>query len=549
MEKRIIVAFVLSFAVLYGFRWMFPPPEQPVTEPTAPVQAPAAPAAASPQAPAPPPASPPAPEAQVGDIQAETTEDLVVDTPLYTASVSNTGGALTSYTLKAYSDGEGRPLQLINQLAGQKLGWPLVFETSDASLNQVLARARFQAEREGDRILLEFAGGGVHARKTLEFSRDNYEFSIQSSLSRDGKDVKHAIVWQGHFGDQSLPPDPATLHVIHQTDAAFTRVPSGSIADSLTLNTARAGIEDLYFLAMFMFDSPMPGKVLKQEFPGEDNQPHPALHLSADMPDGKAVRVFVGPKEQQWLSKADPLLPAVINYGWFEIVAKPLLLALLWIHSYVGNFGWAIIILTVVLNLALFPLRLKQQVAMLKMQKIQPQMKTLQDRYKKLKANDPRRAQVQSEMMGLYKEHGVNPLGGCFPLLLQMPVLIGLYSMLSVSIELRRAPWLGWITDLSRPETLLIPVLPILMTISMIVMQKMTPTTVDPAQAKMMMIMPVMFLFMFWRAQSGLTLYWLTGNVIGIGQQVFINKYWSPRTEAKLGARSKSKEARDDKEK
>ena len=182
---------------------------------------------------------------------------------------------------------------------------------------------------------------------------------------------------------------------------------------------------------------------------------------------------------------------------------------------------------------------------MLKMQKIQPQMRTLQDKYKKLKASDPRRAQVQTEMMGLYKVHGVNPMGGCFPLLLQMPVLIGLYSMLSVSIELRRAPWIGWITDLSRPEMLLIPVLPILMTVSMIIMQKMTPTTVDPAQAKMMMIMPVMFLFMFWRAQSGLTLYWLTGNVIGIGQQVFINKYWSPRTETKLESRSKSKESRD----
>jgi YidC/Oxa1 family membrane protein insertase len=550
MEKRIIVAFILSFAVLYGFRWMFPPPEQPAVETSAPAQAgPASPAAATPQAPVPTPATTPAPETAAGDIQAETAENLVVDTPLYTATVSNTGGALTSYTLKAYTDGEGRPLQLINQVAGQKLGWPLVFETSDASLDQMLTKARFRAQQEGDRILLEFAGGGVHARKTLEFKRDNYEFSLQTSLTKDGKDVKHAMVWQGHFGDQSLPPDPATLHVIHETNAAFTRVTAGSITDSLAFNTARAGIEDLYFLAMFLFDSPTPGKVLKQEFPGEDNQPHPALHLSTDMPDGKAVRVFVGPKEQRWLSKADPLLPSVINYGWFEIVAKPLLLALLWIHSYVGNFGWAIIILTVVLNLALFPLRLKQQVSMLKMQKIQPQMRTLQDRYKKLKANDPRRAEVQSQMMGLYKEHGVNPLGGCFPLLLQMPVLIGLYSMLSVSIELRRAPWLGWITDLSRPEMLLIPVLPILMTISMIVMQKMTPTTVDPAQAKMMMIMPIMFLFMFWRAQSGLTLYWLTGNVIGIAQQVFINKYWSPRTEAKLGAR-KSKESRDnDKEK
>ncbi len=545
MEKRIIIAFVLSFAVLYGFRLIFPPPEEPAAPVTTTTEAPT-----SPDAPASQPAGPAAaegttaPEAPVGEIQAETEQNLVVDTPLYTATVSNTGGVLTSYTLKAYSDGEGRPLQLINQAAGQKLGWPLVLETADTELNEMLAKARFMARQEDDRILLEFAGGGVHARKTLEFKRDNFEFTFESSLTRDGKDVKHSVVWQGHFGDQSLPPDPVTLGVLYEAEAAFTRVAASSVTDPLTFTTTRAGIEDLYFLAVFLFDSPTPAKSIKQEFPAEEtgSDPHPALHVSADMSADKPIRVFVGPKDQEFLAKADPLLPSVINYGWFEVVARPLLFALLWVHSYVGNFGWAIIILTIVLNMAMFPLRLKQQVAMLKMGKIQPQMRTLQDRYKKLKANDPRRAEVQSEMMGLYKQHGVNPLGGCLPLLLQMPVLIGLYSMLSVSIELRRAPWIAWIDDLSRPEMLLIPVLPILMTVSMIIMQKMTPTTVDPAQAKMMMIMPVMFLFMFWRAQSGLTLYWLTGNVIGIAQQVFINKYWSPRTEAKLETRPKSKE-------
>ncbi|PYS21022.1 MAG: hypothetical protein DMG11_28620 [Acidobacteria bacterium] len=180
---------------------------------------------------------------------------------------------------------------------------------------------------------------------------------------------------------------------------------------------------------------------------------------------------------------------AVINYGWFEIIARPLEVALLTIHSYIGNFGWSIVLLTLAINLVLFPLRLKQQVSMQKMQKIQPQMRTLQDKYKKLKANDPKRPQVQAEMMDLYKQHGVNPLGGCLPLLLQMPVFFGLLSMLSVSIELRRAPWILWIKDLSQHDPYY--VLPILFAISMIVMQKMTPTSVDPAQAKMMMIMPV----------------------------------------------------------
>jgi YidC/Oxa1 family membrane protein insertase len=261
------------------------------------------------------------------------------------------------------------------------------------------------------------------------------------------------------------------------------------------------------------------------------------------MPEGKAARVYVGPKQRDWLAKTDPQLVAVINYGWFEFIAKPLLYFLLLIHSYVGNFGWSIILLTLAINLLLFPLRIKQQMSMQKMQKIQPQMRTLQDKYKKLKANDPRRAQLQTEMMGLYKEHGVNPLGGCLPLLLQMPVFIGLYSMLSVSIELRRAPWMLWIRDLSQHDPYYI--LPILFAVSMVIMQKMTPTTVDPAQAKIMMIMPLMFAVMFLRAQAGLTLYWLAGNLVGIGQQVIVNKYWSPQADAKPQAKTRPKDSGD----
>ena len=170
-------------------------------------------------------------------------------------------------------------------------------------------------------------------------------------------------------------------------------------------------------------------------------------------------------------------------------------------------------------------------------------MRTLQDRYKKLKVSDPRRAQVQTEMMGLYKEHGVNAMGGCLPLVLQMPVLFGFYSMLSVSIELRRAPWALWISDLSQHDPYYIT--PILMAVSMFVMQKMTPTTVDPAQAKVMMIMPLMLTVMFLWVQSGLMLYWLTSNIVGIGQQVFINKYWSPRSEARLQSRHRPREANE----
>jgi YidC/Oxa1 family membrane protein insertase len=347
------------------------------------------------------------------------------------------------------------------------------------------------------------------------------------------------VVWQSGFGDQSLPPDPARDYVLHQVDATFTKVNLNSLTDVQTFTSPRTGIEDQYFLAMFLFDSPFNAKVHKEEFPGPDGNPLPTFHVSAPMPEDRPIRVYVGPKDRNWLSKADPQLAAVINYGWFEFISKPLLFVLLWIHSYLGNFGWSIIILTLAINLLLFPLKLKQTTSMMKMQKIQPQMRTLQDKYKKLKANDPRRAQLQTEMMGLYKVHGVNPLGGCLPLLLQLPVFYGLYSMLSISIELRRAPWALWINDLSQHDPYY--VLPILLAVTMFIIQKMTPTTVDPAQAKVMMIMPFMFAFMFLRAQAGLTLYWMAGNVVGIGQQMFINKYWSPQAEAKVQAKNPSK--------
>jgi YidC/Oxa1 family membrane protein insertase len=544
MEKRIIVAFILSFGVLYAFRALYAPPEQPA-------QTAVAPKATSPQPPPEPQqqnppvtvSGAPPTEPAAGEIRSERAESLVVDTPLYTATVSNVGGVLKSYKLKAYSDGEGKPLELINITSAEKVGWPLAMETADAPLNDMLAKAQFSARQERERVVLEFAGSGVHARKTIEFNRESYEFSFETLLTKDGKNVPRSVVWQGGFGDQSRPADPAQQNVLHQTEAAFTKVSLSGIDEPQTFSTARAGLEDQYFLAMFLFDGPVSGKVQKQEFPGADGKPVPTFHFSASMPEGKPVRVYVGPKERTWLSKADEQLASVINYGWFEFIAKPLLFFLLLIHSYVGNFGWAIILLTLAINLLLFPLRLKQQVSMQKMQKIQPQMRTLQDKYKKLKANDPRRAQLQSEMMGLYKVHGVNPLGGCFPLLLQMPVFIGLYSMLSISIELRRAPWMLWIKDLSQADPYYI--LPILFAVSMFVMQKMTPTTVDPAQAKMMMIMPVMFAVMFLRAQAGLTLYWLAGNLVGIGQQVLINKYWSPHADSKLEAKARLKENGD----
>ena len=550
MEKRVIIAFALSFAVFYAFTVLFPPK----------------PAETTPQAQtAPPQVNKPAPQSRqpvekteerviptTEEERADKAEDFVIDTPLYTATVSNVGAVLKSYKLKMYTDGEGKPLELIDQTSASKVGWPLAVMTGDKALDDELNDAQFAGRKYGDQLSLAFASKGVHVRKTLQFDPERYEFSLDVGLTNDGKNVPHYIVWRGGFGDQSIPQDPAKKNAVYQTDSAFKRVNLRSLKDQeQDYTSVRAGVDDQYFLAMFLLpDNPVQVRVRKLEYPAPDGKTQiPTLSLAAMVPEGRTLHVYVGPKQRDALAKADPQLPAVVDYGWFEFIARPLVFCLLWIHSYIPNFGWAIIILTIALNVVLFPLRLKQQVSMLKMQKIQPQMRRLQDQYKKLKPTDERRPEIQRQMMNLYKEHGVNPMGGCLPLLLQMPLLFGFYSALAYSIELRRAPWMLWVKDLSQPDYVFgtIPILAILMAVSMFIQQKMTPTTnVDPAQARMMMIMPVMFIFMFWSQSSGLVLYWLTSNVMGIVQQVFINKYWSPHAEAKLRAGPKPKEARGD---
>ena len=548
MEKRVIIAFVLSIAVMYLFTTLYTPrkpldPASAVETTTTPAPAnpiPTLPSGAAEKAePAPPPEQ---------ESRAAKAEDFVIETPLYTASVSNVGGVLKSYRLKAYSDAEGHPLELIDQPAAAKVGWPLSLTTGDNALDDELNGAQMVGHRDGDRLSLDFVSKGLLVRKIFQFDREKYEFSLQPIVMKDGKNIPFNIAWRGGFGDQSIPQDPARKNGVYQTDSAFKRVNLRSLKDQeQSYTTLRAGVDDQYFLAMFLAPDPVQVKIRKLEYPAPDGKSQiPTLSVAAAVPGGRPLPVYVGPKQREALAKADPQLPSVVDYGYFEFIARPLVFGLLWIHSYIGNFGWAIILLTIAINVVLFPLRLKQQVSMLKMQKIQPQMRRLQDQYKKLKATDPRRAQVQADMMNLYKEHGVNPMGGCLPLVLQMPLLFGFYSALAYSIELRRAPWIFWVKDLSQPDYVLhnIPVLALLMAVSMFIQQRLTPTTnVDPAQAKMMMIMPLMFTFMFWSQSSGLVLYWLTSNVIGIGQQIFINKYWSPHAEAKLGTRAKPKEA------
>ena len=230
------------------------------------------------------------------------------------------------------------------------------------------------------------------------------------------------------------------------------------------------------------------------------------------------MKFFAGPKDFDVLASIDRDLVRAIDFGMFAVIVVPLLRSLKWINGFVGNYGWSIIFLTIIINAIMFPLRHKSVVSMRKMQEIQPEVKAIQDRYAKLKTTDPARQKMNQELMALYRERGVNPASGCVPMLLTMPVLFAFYALLTTAIELRGAPFVGWIHDLSLHDPLYIT--PVAMGLSQLWQQRLTPATgVDPAQQKMMMFMPVLFTGMFLWAPSGIAIYWLMSNLWGIGQQ------------------------------
>jgi YidC/Oxa1 family membrane protein insertase len=296
------------------------------------------------------------------------------------------------------------------------------------------------------------------------------------------------------------------------------------------------GVDDHYFMTAAIDPGATRVEYRTLALPGTEGTQRvfvsPTLHW-AERPE--RVRFFVGPKQFDLLRAADAELVRTINYGIFAWLVVPLLNTLKWLYGFTGNYGWSIVILTVLISLAMFPLRHKSVVAMRKMQAIQPEMKAIQERYKSLKVTDPARQKMNTEVMNLYRERGVNPASGCVPMLLTMPVLLAFYSLLSMSIELRGAPFGMWLQDLSERDPFY--VMPAMMGITMFWQTKISPSTADPAQQRIMLIMPVMFTAMLAFAPSGVVLYWFISNLWAIGQQYFTNWLIGPPTLATVPPR------------
>jgi YidC/Oxa1 family membrane protein insertase len=328
------------------------------------------------------------------------------------------------------------------------------------------------------------------------------------------------------MGTYSPPSQP-----IFYRDGDVTRIAPSDVLENAVQEGSFgfAGIDDHYFLIAALAG----GQRLRQEYrpldvplPGTETVAH-FIDWSVRYPTApRNARFFLGPKDFDVLVSIDRDLVRSIDFGIFAWLVVPLLRALKWVNGYVGNYGWSIIILTVLINVAMFPLRHKSVVSMRRMQALQPEVKVIQDRYAKLKMSDPARQKMNAELMTLYRERGVNPASGCVPMLLTLPVLFAFYSMLSVAIELRGAPFVGWIRDLSVYDPLFIT--PVLMGITQFVQTKMTPTTADPMQQKMMLFMPLIFMTMFIWAPSGLVLYWTVSNMWAIGQQALTNRLIGP---------------------
>jgi YidC/Oxa1 family membrane protein insertase len=379
------------------------------------------------------------------------------------------------------------------------------------------------------------AADGLSVKKTFSDEPGGYLISFSAVVQVGQARLNPTIHWGPGLGDDIARAPPSSFfspsyntpaQPMVYKDGDFERLPLAP-AGSQDGAFRYAGVEDHYFVSMVLNEQSLqpfridyaPVNVPQTSDPNLIGR-YVAYSVRFQAPQDQS-RFFFGPKAFDDLRAIDTELVRAIHFGIFSWLAVPLLGALKWVHGFIGNWGWAIVVLTILINLAMFPLRHKSVVSMRKMQEIQPQMKAIQDRYAKYKVTDPERQKMNTEVMALYKARGVNPASGCVPMLLTMPFLFAFYAMLSVAIEIRGAHFAGWITNLSGPDPYFIS--PLLMGATMFWQQKMMPATMDPTQARIMMFMPVMFTFMSLSFPSGLVIYWTVSNVWAIGQQYFTN--------------------------
>jgi YidC/Oxa1 family membrane protein insertase len=523
LEKRLLLAAGLSLAVLILWEVAVPKPK-PVPRPPALPAATSAPASApASEAPSGAPPSVAAPVAATEEVR------TVLENDVLRLTLTNRGAVLASAILKKYQDEQKQPLELIRQTAITS-SRPLTLDfPGRAEETGRAVSALFAVEKKSNRAARwTFSDGRLQVTKEIRLS-DGYLFDVAVSVVGGPYELS--------LGAGLRNPTPQELVNRYVMPAAgVATAASGGIervrAEKLEKQEKGiswsvpahgfAGIEDNYFLAVFLPDRPTPVRL--QALATTDTAGKAQATVAALLTGTGEIagRAYFGPKDVEILEGLRLGLERTVDFGWFGILARPLLWLLKRTYRWVGNWGVAILLVTLAIRILLFPLMHKSYASMKKMQKLAPKMNAIRDKYKKAKTDAAQRAKMNQELMELYQAEGYNPMSGCLPIVMQLPILVAFYNVLSRAIELRHAPFALWIKDLSTVDHTY--VLLILMIVSMYVQQAMTPSTADPAQKKIFMAMPLLWGFFLKDMPSGLVLYWLFSNVLTILQQVLINK-------------------------
>jgi YidC/Oxa1 family membrane protein insertase len=578
--RSLLVMSFLAVAIFLGFQYFEKPKPAAPTAPTQTQQQSAPAAAAAPAASgsnAAPANGQPANTADATVTAASETE-TVVENPDYRIVFTNRGALVKHWILKQYKDSTGKPLDMVQQQASSRFGFPLSLFTYDAALTTQLNSALYQASTVGtlqapNVLTFRYEQGGVEVTKTFRFN-SSYVIDAAVQVHRRGEPVRTLLAWPAGLGDMEEFQGRSALPGLSRTPSTFDWSVNGKhdseapkkISNNATLEGEYqyAGAADLYFAAAFLPDVPARATVVTfhnaidlptdLSNPASEKKPADVIGLAVGDTGGDTrLRLYVGPKQMDLLSSVHsmgddgkptgPTLHPLIHFGWFAIIAEPLFYALRFMYQHgIPNWGWNIIILTVIFNALMLPTRVMMMRSSLKMMRIQPKVEALKRKYAHLKATDPKRAEMNTEMMALYKTEGVNMYGGCLPMLIQMPLFFAYFEMLQNTVELRQAHWL-WLPDLSAPDPL--HILPILIILSMFLTQFITPSPgMDPNQRRMMAIMmPVIFGFTLWHYASGLALYWGTGNIINLGIQLAINQSRIGKEMHALAAKRAAKKA------
>jgi YidC/Oxa1 family membrane protein insertase len=549
MERRVLLAIFLSFLVLYVYQALVVkpvPPQPPVTvqggtppasPPSTPGPGPGLPQAVQPPVEQPASATPLVSEPAEREIPVETSDVMAVFT--------NRGARLKSWRLKHYRDAAGQPQELIEQAldiptaAGTVDRQPLPFtlKVSDAAVTDRINQAIYAVTRGADApnaLRFEYRdSSGLRVTKQFDVDPASYVLTFRAAVAQQDRPLPAAIQWGPSGGATAVSSfSQGASGLLFQNGEVLRLAPADiPTQPDYEGDFEFAGVDDNYFMTVALSVTGAKISFQPVSIPPAAGRNDAARELVAYSVDPRTVdqpiRFFVGPKDFGVLSAVNRDLPNAIHFGVFKVIVVPLLQSLKWVNSFVGNYGWSIVILTIVINAIMFPLRHKSTVSMRKMQELQPEVKAIQDRYAKLKSTDPAKQKMNQELMALYRERGVNPASGCVPILLTMPVLLAMWALLQTSIELRGAPWFGWIRDLSVHDPYY--VLAVLMGVTGFWQQRMMPMTgADPAQQKMMMFMPLMMTVMLAWLPAGALIYYVVTNIWMIGQQYLTNYLIGP---------------------